>query len=227
VKRFAWLSLILLLVVALSGVDFKLYDDLDIAASIARLEKKDLILMFSSDSCYYCTKFKEETLMNDEVRKLLNANFVMVEVTYDADKKSIILGDELKYSQLFDVFGIRGTPTFWFLTMETTPLTFLPGYVPAKDFSAVLRYIAQRLFAKGVKFKDYVKENDDFLCEPKLVKLSSEEIEYLMKLDPLVRKLREKPSKVERWRTYVVESTDLAHTLMELGVSRVVLSGGE
>lgn len=205
---------------------FTPYVDVDVAMRIALIEKKDPILMFSSDSCYYCKKFKSEAFVNETVEKLLNANFVFVEVFYNKLKKTTAFGEELDYGQLFQMFGVRGTPTFWFLTEAGTPVTYLPGYVPPDTFSKVLRYMAQELYKQEVEFTKYAEGEDDYIGTPLILTVSREDAEFVLEKDPLAVRIDSLPKAVDPFKVYVTSDRSLAEKLLEKGAYRILFVEG-
>jgi len=202
---------------------FTPYTDVDVAIKLAQIEKKDPILMFSSNACYYCRKFKSEVLVDQTVEQLLNANFVFVEVFYDKLKKTSAFGKEVDYGQLFQLFGVRGTPTFWFLTEEGSPVTYLPGYVPPETFSKVLRYMAQKLYEQNVEFSKYAEEVDDYLGKPQIATVKPEDAAFVLKNDPRAFRIETFPEKIDPFKVYITSDKTLAEKLVKMGVYRVLV----
>lgn len=222
------LTLVFILTLTVEAATLNVSNDFDTALKIAKLEKLQAIIMFSDPSCFYCNKFKKETLKDEEVVKLLNANFVFSEINPETDKTSNFFGQELTYIDLYGAFRISGTPTFWFFTEETTPVTYLPGYVDAKNFSKILKFMAQKLYEKDVKFSDYVNQNDDFMGTPKITKVKTEDFEWLLQNDPSIVLVENQDiENFDPFAKYAVVSQELAEKLLEMGAYNVILKAEE
>ncbi|MBN1807760.1 MAG: thioredoxin family protein [Planctomycetes bacterium] len=90
--------------------------------SIAESDKL-IMVIFSSEDCPYCTRFKEETLKNPAVIAALSG-FLSVELTaMTAEGRA--LGAR---------FGINTTPTVFFLDREEGVVGQIPGFVEAAAF---------------------------------------------------------------------------------------------
>ncbi|MCD6546897.1 MAG: thioredoxin fold domain-containing protein [Thermotogae bacterium] len=200
-------------------------DDFDKALKISQLESKKAIVMFSDPGCFYCNKFKKETLKEEEVQNLLNVNFIFSEIYPDTNKKSEFLGQELTYRDLYGAFRVSGTPTFWFFTEEGTPLTFLPGFVDAQNFVKILRYMAQELYKKDIKFSDYINQKDDFIGVPSITEINMKDFDWLLKNDDAMVFIEnvDNMKNFDPFTKYAVESKEIAEKLIKMGAYNVFL----
>ncbi len=208
-----------------NAASLNIIDDFDKALKLSKIENKKAIIMFSDPSCYYCNKFKKETLKDETVVNLLKVNFIFSEIYPENSKKSSILGQELTYRELYGAFRISGTPTFWFFNESATPLTYLPGFVNAENFSKILRYMARDLYKKDIKFSDYVNQKDDFIGNKKIIEVKEEDFNWLLENDKeivLIENLNELMN-FDQFKKYAVESNDLAKQLLEKGAYNVFL----
>lgn len=219
------LMILIFIAVTVTSASLNVIHDFDKALKLSKIENKKAIIMFSDPSCYYCNKFKKETLKDDTVIKLLKVNFIFSEIYPENDKKSYILGQELTYRDLYGAFRISGTPTFWFFNEEATPLTYLPGFVDAKNFSKILRYLAQDLHEKDVKFSDYVNQEDDFIGNRKITKINEKDFNWLLENDEEVVFVKDLNGLVDfdLFKKYATESKELAKQLLEKGAYNVFL----
>ena len=82
-KNILLISLIVIFIVVVSPVSFSINSDhivdglnstsdLTQATNDAKIENKNVLLVFDQDNCYYCDVFKKDTLSNHEVQKQLN-----------------------------------------------------------------------------------------------------------------------------------------------------------
>ena len=58
-----------------------IYGDYDSAVSLSREENKPLLLIFSADWCGYCTKLKQDILVDDSTK-----NYITCVIDTDMDK---------------------------------------------------------------------------------------------------------------------------------------------
>ena len=162
--------IIFLMVTAISFA-FHTYSATDVAFNLARIEGKKLMYIFELKTCPYCKKLNAQTLSDPTVKKLLDINYRVVLIYYDEQPR------------LFYEFGVRVTPTIWFFDAsgkKPKPLTYLPGFVPPDIFAKVLRYVYKM---PKIPFKEYVEKKDDFIGERKMIKVSEEDAEYVLKND--------------------------------------------
>jgi thioredoxin-related protein len=191
---------------------FHTYSSTETAFNLARIEEKKLIYIFESKTCYYCKMLNLKTLTDPTVRKILDINYRVVIIYYQ------------EKPDMFYEFRVRGTPTMWFFETDSEkpkPITYLPGYVPPDIFVKVLKYV-YRLPKES--FKDYVKKNDPFIGERKLIKVSEEDAEYVLKYDKdaiLARNLDDFKSEEN---VYVTKDENLAKELLKKAY-RVLLVG--
>ncbi len=197
-----------------------LLDDVDVAVNLARIEQKKIGLIFTTATCPYCVKLKNETLKDKTVQELIKANFVFVEVMYDSAKKVSTFGRQMTHQELFSHFSISGVPTTWFLSSDAKPLVYLPGYAPASIFAQILRYVYQEI---KEDFQTYSKKKDDFVGEKKIVYASEEEAAYVLKHDLNSSFVEQLPEKIDVFKVYVVRNQALAQKLSDFGVFRVIL----
>ncbi|HBT39900.1 MAG: hypothetical protein XD58_0691 [Thermotoga sp. 50_1627] len=197
-----------------------LLNDVDAAAKLAKIEQKKLAIVFTTQTCPYCTKLKNETLTDRTVKELIMANFIFVEAMYDTSRSTEAFGQKMTYAQLFNYFGVSGVPTIWFFSSEASPLVYLPGYAPASTFAQVLRYVYQEI---KEDFSQYAKKKDSFVGERKLLRVTEEEASFVLQNDPnalLVDSVVEKP---DVFKVYLTKDEQTANKLNELGVFRVLL----
>jgi len=217
-KRF--LSIALTVFALLSFAQSVLLNDVDIAVRLARIEQKKLAIVFTTQTCPYCIKLKNETLTDRTVKELILANFILVEAMYDTNKSTEAFGQRMSYAQLFNYFGVSGVPTTWFFSSEATPLVYLPGYAPASTFAQILRYVYQEI---KEDFSQYAKKKDNFAGERKLLRVTKEDADFVLQNDPnalLVASTVEKP---DVFKVHITNDEKIASKLIELGVFRVLL----
>ncbi|MEN3008113.1 thioredoxin fold domain-containing protein [Pseudothermotoga sp.] len=206
--------------VTLSFAQSVLLNDVDVAVKLARIEQKKLAIVFTTQTCPYCVKLKNETLTDKTVKQLIMANYIFAEAMYDAKKVTSAFGEKKSYAQLFDYFGISGVPTTWFFSSEASPLVYLPGYAPASTFAQVLRYVYQEI---KEDFSLYAKKKDDFTGEKKLLKVTRQDADFVLSNDPNSLFVDHVPEKPDIFKVHITESEQIALKLIDRGVYRVLL----
>ena len=92
-------------------------------------EDKKILLSFYADWCAYCKKMETETFKNPSIQAYLDENFITVRVNSDKETK------------LAREFEVRGLPTTWFITANGEKIGSRPGFVSAREFLPILKYI--------------------------------------------------------------------------------------
>lgn len=122
--------------------------------NLAEKENKYVLINFYTDWCGYCKKMDKETYSKEEVKKILNENFVVVKVNAESDNKVIENGEEITERELAKLYQVSGYPTTWFLESNHNRVAPLPGYVTTEQFIPVLNYIGEGWY-KSISFKEY------------------------------------------------------------------------
>ncbi|MCX7653059.1 MAG: thioredoxin fold domain-containing protein [Fervidobacterium sp.] len=212
---------IFMVVHVIFGFEF-LYTDLGTAHNVSKIEDKLLIIVFSSPNCYYCKLFEKEVLTNKSVQEFLRGNYVIVKIE-PSNYKTTFLGKPYTNNELFGAFGIRGTPTFVFLKGSGV-VTQVPGYMPPEDFLKALKYLI-RVTEDNYKesFEVYSKKNDDLKGKPKIVNVTKEDANYILKNDKNAEKVDSLPKTIDIYKVYITFNLEIAQTLNQTGVIRTLL----
>ncbi|PHR57114.1 MAG: thioredoxin [Arcobacter sp.] len=67
----------------LYGSNYSWLDNYDEAIKLAQKENKDIYLFIGANICNFCTKYKEQTLSNEEVMKRLTKDYIPVYLSRD------------------------------------------------------------------------------------------------------------------------------------------------
>ncbi len=217
-KKIAALIVVSLMVISVYAFSYPLQKILlqgfNSVLTLAKYENKQAIIIFSDPQCYYCNKLKKETLTDKTVQELLANNFVIGEI-YPTQEKATFEGENYTYRDLFMGFGVKGTPTLVFFTSSGTPITYIPGYMNAQDFSTVLRYMATKQYLKKVNFKKYAEKRHDFLGTPSIVNVTAEMAKYILSSDPLSTTTEIIPNG-DKFLKYVVEGKNAQEVAKEM-----------
>ncbi|HPF16087.1 MAG TPA: thioredoxin fold domain-containing protein [Thermotogota bacterium] len=148
---------------AVTYEEFVFFNDFDTGFEVARILNKNVLLIFTSNSCPYCTKLKDEVLASEDVMNFLINNYILIEIRADNDliahfdvenAKFDESGKEYTYQDLFSLFGVRGVPATFFFNRELEFLGGFPGYLPANDYIKWLKYVETESY-KSVEINDF------------------------------------------------------------------------
>ncbi len=124
-----------------SKIDWQGYEQV---MDLIKNQNKHVFLYFHADWCTYCTKLKRTTFQDAQVLKYLKDNFISIAV--DTDKNQ----------GLAKQWRVKGLPTLWFLKPDNSKISNIPGYVDAKQFLQILKYIHTTSYDK-MSFQEFVK----------------------------------------------------------------------
>ena len=119
-------------VVAEKGVKHELFDT---AFQEAQKNNKIIVLKAMTEHCHYCKKMDREVMVDDQVVKALQKDFVVVQV--DITKNSLPLG-----------LTAELTPSFFFIDKDKKVLQKVVGSWNVEDFLEILKEVNE---LKGVK----------------------------------------------------------------------------
>ena len=125
----------------ISGIDWQSYSK---GTQLAKTNDKQIFLYFHADWCTYCKKLKKTTFRNKAVLTYLKDNFISIIVDTEKDKK------------LAAQWRVKGLPTLWFLESDSSRISSIPGFVDAKQFLQILKYIHTASYDK-MSFSEFVK----------------------------------------------------------------------
>jgi len=127
---------------------FDWYDYSD-ALILARRENKYVMLVFYTDWCKWCKKFKEETLKDPSVSMYLKNNFVSAKIDAESSSKVIYEMRKITMLELAEEYEVTNYPTIWFLEPDGTRAKPLNGYLSPEDFLIYLKYINTGSYKAG------------------------------------------------------------------------------
>lgn len=123
---------------------------------LAQKEKKKVVIQVYADWCSWCKKMERETYPDELVQKELKRNYYLYRLNGESRETIEYDGRRWTKAELTKAFGIRGFPSTIFLNFDSKPITVLPGYVDAKTFSNILKFIGDDLYTK-MTFDDFMK----------------------------------------------------------------------
>jgi len=143
---------------SISYEEFVFFNDFDTGFEVAEILDKNVLLIFTSTSCPYCTQLKEDVIASEEVMNFLINNYILIELRSEEDKIGHFdvenaqfdkKGKEFTYQELYYLFDVRGVPATYFFNKELEFLGGFPGYLPATDYLKWLRYVETESYKKG------------------------------------------------------------------------------
>lgn len=134
-------AIILPLSASAEAINWQKYDR---GMAMAGEQNKKIFLYFHAEWCSYCTKMERTTFKQPGVIDYINQNFVAIKV--DSDREAKISRE----------YYIRGLPALWFLKSDHTKISTLPGYVDAKTFDSILKFINTESYEK-MSYNDFKK----------------------------------------------------------------------
>ncbi|MEN3042906.1 MAG: hypothetical protein ABDH59_06355 [Fervidobacterium sp.] len=100
----------------------------------------------------------------------------------------------------------------------------MPGYMPPEDFLKALKYLIRVTEDKYKEsFEVYSKKNDDLKGKPKIVNVTKEDANYILKNDKNAEKVDSLPKTIDIYKVYITFNLEIAQTLNETGVIRTLL----
>ncbi|RBQ32245.1 thioredoxin family protein [Arcobacter sp. FW59] len=96
---------------------------------IANKENKKIIVYATSKTCFFCKRMDKEVFPQDEVKTLLDKNYIFIEV--DMDNTSLPFNLQKEYKKI--------TPSFFFVDKNETFLKQYVGSWTLEDFTKILQ----------------------------------------------------------------------------------------
>ncbi|MFA8300390.1 MAG: thioredoxin family protein [Hyphomicrobiales bacterium] len=119
VKNITFVAMMLIAVSAVAQSKVKVYDpsadakkDIKEAVTLAKKENKNVLLKIGGNWCPWCIKFHKYIYDTPELKKMVNDNYVVVNVNYSKENKNLDVLAELGYPQRF------GFPVFVILDQD-------------------------------------------------------------------------------------------------------------
>lgn len=91
----------------------------------AKVQKKNIYMLITSNGCRWCRKFENTTLQDPEIMKMLNEKYVLLHIDRDMD-------------EIPKKFKISPVPRHYFLTSSGEIIYTFVGYWDTLDFTSFL-----------------------------------------------------------------------------------------
>lgn len=122
---------------------------------MAQKDKKKVIINVYTDWCSWCKKMEKDTYPDSEVQREIKRNYYLYRLNGESKETVEYDGRKWTKAELTAAFGIRGFPATIFLHPNSKPITVLPGYVDAKTFANILKFIGDDLYTK-MTFEEFM-----------------------------------------------------------------------
>ncbi len=120
----------------------------------ANKEGKYLFLMFHQEGCPFCDKMYRITFQEPKVKDYFTKHFYMVLIDIKGSNPLITLeGKETTEKEFSHKMRVRATPLFIFLDRDGKEILKMVGYIPAKDFLLIGKYIVEGHYKKESFYK--------------------------------------------------------------------------
>jgi len=130
--------------------------------ALAAKENKHVVIDFYTTWCHWCKVMDRETFSNPEVKKYLAENFVTIRINAESTSEKVSYkGEELTPVALARAFGVKGFPSLAYLDREGELVTIVPGFVPAKTFLPLLRYMQNECYKQQMTFDEFMKKKGE------------------------------------------------------------------
>ncbi|MDP8242201.1 MAG: DUF255 domain-containing protein [Candidatus Celaenobacter antarcticus] len=128
----------------------------------ALAESKDIIIDFYTDWCHWCHEMDKTTFADTSVISYMSDNFIAIRVNAESVTTNVTFkGTTLNLRQLTTAFGIKGFPSYAFLTEDAEIITVVPGYLPKELFLNILKYIDQQCYDRQISFEQFVEKQGE------------------------------------------------------------------
>lgn len=139
------------------------------AVKLNETAPKKIFIDVFTEWCGWCKRMDQTTFLNKEVVEYMNENYYAVK--FDAEQSDPIVFGGYTFVNQGGTNGRKGThqlaaallqgkmsyPSYVFMNEKNQEITVLPGYIEAKDFLPVLKYIATDAYL-NTTFEDYIKQ---------------------------------------------------------------------
>lgn len=97
--------------------------------------------------CRWCERQDRQVFSREDIRRYLALKFIPIKLNAeDTGSRLTIVGHDLSFAELAQVYNVSGFPTVLFLEPDGTLLYKMPGFHPPDRFMEVLRFFGEREF---------------------------------------------------------------------------------
>ena len=131
------------------------FHPLDEALKIAKQEQRRVFLYFGRHGCPSCEKTNRESFSDPRVIERYNRNFVLAYVDSESGERlRLPSGERITEMELGVRLKVFGTPFFYFMEPNGSPILRAPGYQSAEEFLLFDRFVSGGHY-KEQSFSDF------------------------------------------------------------------------
>ena len=140
-------------------VEIIIWYDFEEGIYAAQAEGKDIIIDFYTE---WCHEMDKTTFADTSVISYINDNFIAIRVNAESVTTDVTFkGTTLNLKQLTTAFGIKGFPSYVFMTEDAEMITVVPGYLQTELFLNILKYIDQQCYDRQISFEQFMEKQGD------------------------------------------------------------------
>jgi thioredoxin-related protein len=122
------------------GWDFRRFDE---ALGLAEQEQRPVFLYFGRQGCPSCDKTNRESFSDKRVAARYQANYVLAYADAESgDRLRLPNGERITEMELGVRLNVFGTPFFYVMEPDGSPVARLPGYQDAQEFLLFDSYVS-------------------------------------------------------------------------------------
>jgi thioredoxin-related protein len=126
----------------------------------AKKEKKHVVLHFYTNWCGWCKRMDKQTFADQQVRRVLNEDYVTIRVNGQSGENVSIDGKDATERQVAGMYGVRAYPITWFLKPSGERIAPKSGYCSAEEFLYILNWVKDDLYEK-MSFQEFVQQEQN------------------------------------------------------------------
>ena len=135
-------------------IEWKNFND---GLAVAKSQKKKILVDVYTDWCGWCKKMDKEVYSDDAVVSILKSKFVAVKLNAESDGRLTYNNQSFTQAEFSQALGVTGYPATAFFGIDSKPITVVPGYIEAKRFAQILRFIGDDHYLK-MSFNDFLSK---------------------------------------------------------------------
>jgi thioredoxin-related protein len=145
-----------------SATQVRMWGSFNEGMAFAAKEHKPVIIDFYTSWCHWCKVMDRETFANPDVKSYLAENFVTIRIDAESTKDTLdYQGEKYTPVKLARAFGVRGYPALAYVDRGGKLITVVPGFVPAKTFLPLLRYMKKECYRQGITLEEFMTGKRD------------------------------------------------------------------
>ncbi|CCB80282.1 thiol:disulfide interchange protein (dsbC),putative [Helicobacter bizzozeronii CIII-1] len=134
---------------------------------------KYMLLVFGKNGCAYCELLKKDIKQRQDLKNFIKQHYSAYYINISYSKMhEFKIGTKkkprevvLSTSQLAQVYDVSSTPTIVLADSDGKTIYELPGYMPSKQFLAVLEFIGNGLYKGITDDKVFVEKLRDYILK--------------------------------------------------------------